>query len=106
MIQPDLSWSGGFTECRKIAAIADAAYIECAAHMYSSAILLAASLQFTLGVPNGAILEYDTTENALRTDLITEPLIPDKNGILWPGNKPGLGIELNEDVVEQYRIKN
>jgi L-alanine-DL-glutamate epimerase-like enolase superfamily enzyme len=105
IVQPDLSWSGGITEARKIAALADAQYIECAAHMYSSAILLAASLHFTCAIPNGATLEYDTTDNVFRTELLTEPLLPDINGILRPGNKPGLGIELNESILDKYRIR-
>ena len=102
IIQPDLSWSGGITECRKIAYLAHANFIECAAHMYSSGILLAASLHFTCAIPNGAILEYDTTDNALRDELLTEPLLP-KQGVLQPVDRPGLGIDINEDIVEQYR---
>jgi L-alanine-DL-glutamate epimerase-like enolase superfamily enzyme len=105
IVQPDLSWTGGFTEVRKIAALADAQFIECATHMYSSAILLAASLHFTCAIPNGGILEYDTTDNVFRTELLTEPLLPDSSGIMHPDDKPGLGIELNESIVNKYRIR-
>ena len=104
LVQPDLSWAGGFTECRKIAAVAGAAYMECAVHTFSSAILLAASLQFSCGIPNGAMVEYDMTENALRTELLTEPILPDQNGVVVLGDRPGLGIELDEAVVERYRV--
>jgi L-alanine-DL-glutamate epimerase-like enolase superfamily enzyme len=104
LIQPDLSWCGGITETRRIAALADARFMECAAHMFSSAILLAASLHFSCAIPNGAMLEYDTTDNALLTELLTEPLLPDAQGIMRPPEKPGLGIELNEKIVEKYRV--
>lgn len=104
IVQPDLSWTGGFTECRKIAMLAHANHMECAAHMYSSGILLAASLHFTLGIPNGSALEYDTTDNVFRRDLLEEPLVPDANGRLRPHDKPGLGIAVRDDVVEKYRV--
>lgn len=102
IIQPDLSWTGGITECRKIADLAHVHFIECAAHMYSSGILLAASLHFACAIPNGAIQEYDTTDNALRDDILREPFAP-VDGVIRLTDKPGLGIEINEDAVEKYR---
>jgi L-alanine-DL-glutamate epimerase-like enolase superfamily enzyme len=104
VVQPDLCWCGGITETRRIAALADARFMECAAHMFSSGILLAASLHFSCAIPNGAMQEYDTSGNALLTDLLTEALVPDAQGMMRPPDKPGLGIELNEKTVEKYRI--
>ena len=103
-MQPDISWAGGFTECRKIAAVAEAHCMEVAPHAFSSGILLAASLQFSAGLSNGAMVEFDMTENGLRTGLLKEPFIPKEGYIELDEKKYGLGIELNENVIEQYRV--
>lgn len=105
IVQPDLSWAGGITESRKIAALADANFMQCAAHMFSSAILLAASLQFSCGIPNGAIVEFDTSDNVFRDQLITKPFRPNREGIIELGDEPGLGVELNQDVIDKYRVE-
>lgn len=104
IVQPDLSWTGGITESRKIATLAAANYMECATHMFSSGILLAASLQFSCGIPNGATVEYDMSDNIFRHGLIKEPFIPNSEGMITLSDRPGLGIEINEDIVEKYRI--
>ena len=104
LVQPDISWAGGFTECRKIAAVAEAHCMEVAPHAFSSGILLAASLQFSAGLSNGAMVEFDMTENGLRTGLLKEPFIPKEGYIELDEKKYGLGIELNENVIEQYRV--
>ena len=104
LVQPDISWAGGFTECRKIAAVAEAHCMEVAPHAFSSGILLAASLQFSAGLSNGAMVEFDMTENGLRTGLLKEPFIPKEGYIEMEEKKYGLGIELNENVIEQYRV--
>ncbi len=104
IVQPDLSWSGGITESRKIAALAAARHMECAAHVFSSGILLVASLHFTCGIPNGTMMEYDMSDNLFRTELLTEPIVPDSAGNITVSKKPGLGIELNEAILEKYRI--
>ncbi len=104
IVQPDLCWAGGITESRKIAVLAAAHNRECAAHVFSSGILLAASLHFTCGIPNGAMLEYDMSDNIFRHELVKEPILPDKNGVITVSDAPGFGVELNEDMVEKYRV--
>jgi L-alanine-DL-glutamate epimerase-like enolase superfamily enzyme len=49
------------------------------------------------------LLEYDRGENALRDDLLVEP-IPCVDGHLTVPTGPGLGIELDWDVVDKYRV--
>ncbi len=104
LVQPDLSWCGGITEGYKIATIAAAHFMEYTAHVWNSGILLAASAHLTCAVPNGATMEYDMSENAFRTELMTEPLVPDQNGMLTLSEAPGLGVEVREDVIDKYRI--
>ena len=103
IVQPDLSWTGGITESRKIATLAEVHHMECAAHVFSSGILLAASLHFTCGISNGSMMEYDMSDNIFRTELLQEPIAPDSNGTISINKKPGLGIELNEGIIDRYR---
>jgi D-galactarolactone cycloisomerase len=48
-------------------------------------------------------MELDRTENALRDEL-TEPLLVPQNGLLKVPEKPGLGVDVNEEMLEKYRI--
>ena len=105
VVQPDLSWAGGITEARKIAAVAEAHHMEIAPHAFSSGILLAASLHFSAGLHNGAMVEYDMTENGLRAGILTEPFTPENGWITLDERKPGFGIVLNPETIEKYRIQ-
>lgn len=105
IVQPDLTWGGGITECRKIAALAAAFHREIAPHCFSSAVCLAASAHFLAAQPNGGLLEMDQNPNGLRTEIVKDPLAIDKTGHVTVPEKPGLGIELNESAIEKYRIK-
>jgi L-alanine-DL-glutamate epimerase-like enolase superfamily enzyme len=49
-------------------------------------------------------MEYDMTENAFRTELMKNPLLPDSNGMITLSDEPGLGVEVKEEVIEKYRI--
>ena len=105
IVQPDISWAGGFTECRKIAALAEAHFMETAPHAFSSGILLAASLQYSAGFANGAMVELDMTENELRAGLLKEPVRAVNGYVELSDEKYGLGIELDEGVIEKYRVE-
>lgn len=104
IVQPDLSWCGGITEGYKIAMLAAAHYMECALHVWSSGILVAASAHVSCAIPNGAMMEYDMTENVFREELMVDPLLPDRNGTITLTDQPGLGVEVKEEVVERYRV--
>ena len=105
MIQPDLTWAGGITECRKIAAFAQAYNISCSPHCFSSCVAVAASLHFLGSIPNGEFLEMDQNPNGLRTELIKEPIEIDRDGYVPILDKPGLGVEPLEDVMKKYEVK-
>jgi D-arabinonate dehydratase len=106
IVQPDLTWGGGATECRKIAAFAAAYHKEVAPHCFSSAVCLAASLHFLCSVPNGGMLEMDRNPNGLRTDIVSQPLDVGADGFVRVPDKPGLGIEINEEAIEKYRLRD
>jgi L-alanine-DL-glutamate epimerase-like enolase superfamily enzyme len=104
IVQPDAIWSGGITECRKIAALAAAWNLRCIPHVFSSAICLAANLHLLASIPNGGWVEFDQNPNALREELILQPFRIDKDGCVALPERPGLGIVLNSDIIERYRI--
>jgi D-arabinonate dehydratase len=103
IVQPDLAWSGGFSECRRIAAFAQAHHRMVAPHAFAGAVLLAASLHFIAAIPNGLVLEFDQNPNGLRDELLKEPIGIDTDGMMRLPERPGLGIELDPKAVERYR---
>ncbi len=103
IVQPDLAWSGGFSECRRIAAFAHAHHLMVAPHAFASAVLFAAALHFIASIPNGLVLEFDQNPNGLRDELLKEPIAIDRDGMIPLPQRPGLGIELDPAAVERYR---
>jgi D-galactarolactone cycloisomerase len=104
IIQPDIAWAGGFTECRRIAAFAHVHNMMVAPHAFSSAITLMASMHLLASIPNGLLLEFDQNPNALRTELLQEPIKAEDGFVKLP-ERPGLGVELDLAVVERYRVR-
>jgi len=102
--QPDVTWCGGITEAKKIAAMASAWNIICVPHSFSSAIALVANLHFSASIPNSLFQEFDRNYNPLRENLLTEPIRINKDGYIKLPDKPGLGVELDESVVRRYRV--
>src|ERR1700737_2736988 len=104
IVQPDIAWSGGFSEGRRIAAYAQAHHRMVAPHAFAGAVLLVASLHFAAAIPNGLLLEWDQNPNALRDELLKEPLRLEPDGTVKLPERPGLGIELDHAAVERYRV--
>ena len=104
IVQPDIAWTGGFSEGRRIAALAQAHHLMVAPHAFGGAVLLAASLHFAASIPNGLVLEFDQNPNGLRDELLKEPLRTDSDGMIRLPERPGLGIELDPAAVERYRV--
>jgi L-alanine-DL-glutamate epimerase-like enolase superfamily enzyme len=105
IVQPDLTWAGGFTECRRIAAFAHAYNLMVAPHAFSSALTLVASLHLLASIPNGLILEFDQNPHALREELLQEPISADQEGWVALPERPGLGVELDPVTIERYRLQ-
>src|SRR5271155_5782817 len=104
IVQPDLAWSGGFSECRRIAAYAQAHHRMVAPHAFASAVNLVAALHFAAAMPNALVLEWDQNPNAIRDELLKEPLKLESDGTIKLPERPGLGIELDRAAVERYRV--
>ncbi len=104
IVQFDLAWSGGFSEGRRIAAYAQAHHRMVAPHAFAGAVLLVASLHFAAAIPNGLVLEWDQNPNAIREELLKEPLRLESDGTVKVPERPGLGIELDRSAVDRYRV--
>ena len=103
IVQLDLAWSGGFSEGRRIAAYAQAHHKMVAPHAFAGAVLLVASLHFAAAAPNALDLEWDQNPNAIREELLKEPLRLEPDGTVKLPERPGLGIELDRAAVDRYR---
>ena len=103
IVQPDIAWAGGFSECRRIAALAHAHNLMVAPHAFSSAITLVASMHLLASIPNGLILEFDQNPHALREHLLKEPIRVDHEGYVKLPEQPGLGVEVDPVAIERYR---
>ncbi|MDF2926772.1 MAG: Mandelate racemase/muconate lactonizing protein [Paenibacillaceae bacterium] len=100
-IQPDVSHAGGIMELKKIAAIAESHYIPFAPHNPSGPVANAATLQLAACCPNFCILEIMFSDVAYRSSITNESL-EHSNGWITIPDKPGLGIELNEEACGTY----
>jgi L-alanine-DL-glutamate epimerase-like enolase superfamily enzyme len=92
----DLVWTGGLTEGRKIATLADAFHLPLAPHDCTGPIALAASLQLCAHAPNAMIMETVRGFcDGWYRDVLDEALIPVHGEIAIP-DRPGLGVKLRD----------
>ena len=96
-IQPDISHAGGIMELKKIAAEAECRYIPFAPHNPSGPVANAATLQLAATCPNFEILEIMYSDVEWRKDVTNEKL-EYKDGYMTIPDKPGLGIEIDEEA--------
>lgn len=106
IIQPDLSHAGGITECKKIISMAEAFDVAAAPHCPLGPIALASCLQVDATAHNAFIQEqslgihYNVGSDLL--DYVKDKSVFEyQNGFVKIPDGPGLGIEINEDYVNQ-----
>ncbi len=103
VLQPDLTRCGGFTAARKIVHMAEMANILVIPHSWCSDLLTAASLHVTAYMRRAPFVEFNTSTGPLSRDLARNP-IQLRDGFLDIPNGPGLGVDVDEEVVARYRI--
>ena len=96
VVQPDLAHAGGITECRKIAAIAEAAYATVALHCPLSPLAFAASVQLDASIPNFLVQEHNE---------VRDPFVVGDDGCVAVPNAPGLGVEIDEAGMARIMAK-
>jgi len=100
--QVDLA-RNGFTTSRKIADMAEFRGTRVVNHFYSTPINMVAGLHWLVSRKSAFIFEYCIEETAIRTQL-TKQEIKAVDGFITVPEEPGLGIELNEEAINHYRI--
>jgi galactonate dehydratase len=101
--QLDLTHCGGFTEARRIAALAEAHRIALAPHNPQGPVSTAASLEFGFSQPSYIICETVHKDVPWRQDVVREGFVIEREGrIVRPNARPGLGIEINEAEVKKH----
>jgi D-galactarolactone cycloisomerase len=111
IVQPDLCAAGGLSECKKIADMALAYGVRFAPHVWGTGIAVAAAVQLLSVVPAWTppslkpvepMLEFDRTEHPVRSALLATPVAPVAGYVAVPTG-PGLGIEVNRDVLTRFK---
>ncbi|MBI4553536.1 MAG: galactonate dehydratase [Candidatus Latescibacteria bacterium] len=97
VIQPDLCHAGGLTECKKIAAMAEAYYVQVAPHSPQGPVSTAAAAHLAMAIPNFHILEF--VRSAPYRDRVLREAWVVRDGHLEVPDRPGLGVELDEDAL-------
>jgi galactonate dehydratase len=108
VLQPDIAHAGGITECKKIGAIGEAAYAKMALHCPLSPLALAASIQLDAALPNFLVQEHnevndyrDGNRTLIGKGYLKDPFVLDDEGCVAVPDKPGLGIELDDEGMER-----
>jgi D-galactarolactone cycloisomerase len=105
IIQPDLSKSGGITECMRIAAMASAYKLQVNPHSSMTGINMAATIHFLAALDNGGYFEGDVSKNNLfRDELTSAPYELARDGTVRPLEAPGIGVEVDEDFLKAHPV--
>ncbi len=107
--QPDLGSCGGISAGRHIVALAHAHGVQVNPHVWGSAVAQAASLQLIAAIPTThhslfaqqPVLEYDQSAHPFRRQLVAQPIEMIDGWVQIP-DRPGLGIEINRELLQAY----
>ena len=103
VINPDITNAGGISETRKIAAMAQAAYITVAPHNPNGPLATAASAHLAASIPNLLTLERrGQEEDVARAEEVASPPLRMAEGKLLLPEGPGWGLELNRQTLAKY----
>jgi L-rhamnonate dehydratase len=102
--QPDVTMLGGVTELLRLARLAAQRGKRVVPHGYKSNITIAANLAFLSQHTDEEPCEYSTSQSPLRWDLTNESFAIDADGRIAIPTEPGLGVSLNDAVIEHFRI--
>ena len=103
IVQPDVTRAGGISECLKVADYARRAGCRCVLHAWSTGIIKAATLHVLAAMDEAEYMEY-----CVQTTELNQRLVPQKfpvvDGFVAVPDAPGLGIDLDEDVLREYTV--
>ena len=117
LAQPEVCALGGISEYLKVLAMAHAHFVPVVNHVWGSAIAVATNLQLLAAMPPlpGGIhpieplLEFDTTDNKFRDELIIDPLkiqqqVSANEGFVSIPDNPGIGVEPDPEFIKKFSI--
>jgi len=102
--QPDIGRVGGFTEARRVCALAAERGRMIVPHAWKTGLSVAAAAQLAMVTPHMPFFEFlpaELCESRLRKELTIDELVFD-GGVLRPPERPGLGVDLNYDALEEF----
>lgn len=105
VVQPDLGRCGGLTEGKRIAHMAHVRHRRVVPHAFKTGVLVAASTHFAASIPNGFMIEHTVSTSPLARDLVPDPVGFEDGYVTVPADRPGLGVQMDESVLEQYRVR-
>ena len=104
IIMPDMAWTGGLTETRKICSLADTYYLPVTSHDCIGPVAVWSAAHLMLHVPNALVVEtVRAFYNGWYNEVMTEPL-PVSDGMISLSDKPGLGTALREEVLSRSDV--
>jgi L-alanine-DL-glutamate epimerase-like enolase superfamily enzyme len=105
ILQPDLSKTGGITEGLRIAAMASAWKLSVNPHTSMTGLNMAASIHFLAAIDNAGYFEADVSKgNLFRDTLVGTPYTLGKDGCVRPLEKPGVGVEVDEEFLVKHPV--
>src|SRR4029079_6457026 len=103
VVQVDVTRVGGLTRSTRMGLDAAERHRLAVNHSYKTGVNIAASLHFVAALPNTHYFEYCVEQGDLRKSLIKQTF-PVIDGMILVPEEPGLGIEVNENIVDKYRV--
>ncbi len=104
LVQPDVTCCGGITELLRIAELAAEHGVATVPHAWKSGIIKAASLHVNAVLPDALYQEYCVAETRINTSLTVERLPIEPDGCIAVPTAPGIGVTLDDDVLESLRV--
>lgn len=107
--QPDICATGGLTEAKRIASLAQTYSKDVVPHTWGTWIAISAAVHFVANLDKNPgrmysdkpVMELDRTENPLRDEVVKHSL-KIENGVLTVPSTPGLGVDINEEALAKY----
>ena len=101
VVMADVQWCGGVSQTKKIAAIAESRYLPITLHNCNSPLASVINAHIAMTLPNFLNMEFMHPDVPWRDEILSEPLTI-RDGHLLVNDKPGWGIEIDEDALARY----
>jgi L-rhamnonate dehydratase len=103
VLQPDVARCGGFTVARRIGELARDCSVEVVPHCFSTGVLVAASLHFAATLDRPTWSEFSVADSPLVNGILATPFALEDGALAVPTG-PGLGVELDEEMIQRTRV--